>query len=39
MLRRFVGSAQDETADGKFAQWAEQENVFPKMLPYAIVLG
>jgi len=40
MLRRVRGFRQViETADRYFAQWAEQENVFPKMLPYAIVFG
>jgi uncharacterized membrane protein YgcG len=40
LLRRVRGFRQViETADRYFAQWAEQENVFPKMLPYAIVFG
>ncbi|MEP6757643.1 MAG: DUF2207 domain-containing protein [Actinomycetota bacterium] len=40
MLRRVRGFRQViETADRYFAQWAEKENVFPKMLPYAIVFG
>ena len=40
MLRRVRGFRQViETADRYFARWAEQENVFPKILPYAIVFG
>ncbi len=40
MLRRVRGFRQViETADRYFARWAEQENVFPTMLPYAIVFG
>ena len=40
MLRRVRGYRRViETADRYLARWAEQENVFPKMLPYAIVFG
>jgi uncharacterized membrane protein YgcG len=40
MLRRVRGFRQViATADRYFARWAEQENVFPTMLPYAIVFG
>jgi uncharacterized membrane protein YgcG len=40
MLRRIRGFRQViATADRYMARWAEQENVFPAMLPYAIVFG
>jgi uncharacterized protein (TIGR04222 family) len=40
MLRRIRGYRRViETADANLARWAEQENVFPKTLPYAIVFG
>jgi uncharacterized protein (TIGR04222 family) len=40
MLRRIRGFRQViATADRYMARWAEQENVFPKMLPYAVVFG
>jgi uncharacterized protein (TIGR04222 family) len=40
MLRRLRGFRQViATADRYLARWAEQENVFPMMLPYAIVFG
>ena len=40
LLRRVRGFRRViETADRYFAQWAEQENVFPTVLPYAIVFG
>jgi hypothetical protein len=40
MLRRVRGFRQViATADRYMARWAEQENVFPAMLPYAIVFG
>jgi uncharacterized membrane protein YgcG len=40
MLRRVRGFRQViATADRYLARWAEQENVFPTMLPYAIVFG
>jgi hypothetical protein len=40
MLRRVRGYRQViETADRYLARWAEQENVFPQTLPYAIVFG
>jgi uncharacterized protein (TIGR04222 family) len=40
MLRRVRGYRQViDTADRYLARWAEQENVFPKTLPYAIVFG
>jgi uncharacterized membrane protein len=40
MLRRVRGYRQViETADRYLARWAEQENVFPRTLPYAIVFG
>jgi uncharacterized protein (TIGR04222 family) len=40
MLRRTRGYRQViDTADRYLARWAEQENVFPKTLPYAIVFG
>jgi uncharacterized protein (TIGR04222 family) len=40
MLRRVRGYRRViETADANLARWAEQENVFPKTLPYAIVFG
>ena len=40
MLRRVRGYRRViDTADRYLARWAEQENEFPKMLPYAIVFG
>jgi uncharacterized protein (TIGR04222 family) len=40
MLRRVRGYRRViDTADRYMARWAEQENEFPKMLPYAIVFG
>jgi len=40
LLRRVRGYRQViETADRYFARWAEQENVFAKTLPFAIVFG
>jgi hypothetical protein len=40
MLRRVRGYRQViDTADRYLARWAEQENVFPTTLPYAIVFG
>jgi hypothetical protein len=40
MLRRVRGFRQViATADRYMARWAEQENVFPAMLPYAVVFG
>jgi hypothetical protein len=40
MLRRVRGFRQViATADRYMARWAEQENVFPVMLPYAVVFG
>jgi uncharacterized protein (TIGR04222 family) len=40
ILRRVRGYRQViDTADRYLARWAEQENVFPKTLPYAIVFG
>jgi len=40
MLRRLRGYRRViDTADRYLARWAEQENEFPKMLPYAIVFG
>jgi uncharacterized protein (TIGR04222 family) len=40
MLRRIRGFRQViATADRYMAKWAEQENVFPKMLAYAVVFG
>jgi uncharacterized protein (TIGR04222 family) len=40
MLRRIRGYRRViDTADRYLARWAEQENEFPKMLPYAIVFG
>jgi uncharacterized membrane protein YgcG len=40
MLRRVRGYRRViETADANLARWAEQENVFPTTLPYAIVFG
>jgi hypothetical protein len=40
MLRRIRGYRRViETADANLARWAEQENVFPTTLPYAIVFG
>jgi uncharacterized protein (TIGR04222 family) len=40
VLRRIRGFRQVvDKADRYMAQWAEQENVFPKVLPYAIVFG
>jgi uncharacterized protein (TIGR04222 family) len=40
MVRRVRGYRRViDTADRYLARWAEQENEFPKMLPYAIVFG
>jgi hypothetical protein len=40
MLRRVRGFRRViDTADRHLARWAEQENVFPTILPYAIVFG
>jgi hypothetical protein len=40
MLRRIRGFRRViATADRYMARWAEQENVFPAMLPYAVVFG
>ena len=40
MCRRLRGYRKViKTADQHLAQWAEQENVFPTVLPYAIAFG